>query len=315
MRFYRQTLYSRVYAPETSESPAHIAIELEFYRNQLMAFLDESIQDDGTIINPAAILVSLYQRQSAIMLSVVPEDSEMVYDNHLSDFQYIVNTCRLLAESINSTRLPRLPRFSLDTGIIPPLSLVVTKCRDRNLRREAIDLLFANPRQEGMWDSLLIARAGSWITSWEEEGLPVILDPSSHPEMSGLSPNLHSSYTHPMHSNSQQWDFNSHGTEVVDAMTDRMTMMGVDAFAGSNTGEGIFNNMMYTSDDMHAQGQQTGRGHLPSTGAGYSVPEEKRVRLMHIDFQISDRYMQVRAQKVVPSADGTNEERETILRW
>ncbi|EPE32343.1 Zn2/Cys6 DNA-binding protein [Glarea lozoyensis ATCC 20868] len=321
VRFRHQTLYSRLYAPETSDSPTNIATEVEFYRNQLMAFhnafrpiLDESIQNDGTIINPAAILVSLYQRYTAILLSVILEGSEMVYDNHLSDFQYIVNTCRLLAESIVSTQLPRMPRFSLDTGIVLPLSLVANRCRDRTLRREAIDLLFANPRQEGMWDSILVARVGSWISSWEEEGLPVLLDTSSHSDMSGLSSNLHSNYAHSMHENSQSWNFNSHTPELVDSMTDRMTMMGVDPFATTNTG-GLFDDMMYAPDNMHTQRHPTGRGLIPGAGDGFSVPEENRVQLSHMEFHINDRYALMRARKVISSADGTHEERETILRW
>ena len=61
--------------------------------------------------------------------------------------------------------------FALDLGIVPPLFVVATKCRDRKLRREAIRLLLSSPRREGMWDSILSGRVAQWIVEIEEEGL------------------------------------------------------------------------------------------------------------------------------------------------
>ena len=61
--------------------------------------------------------------------------------------------------------------FALDLGIVPPLFVVATKCRDRKLRREAIALLMSSPRREGMWDSLLCGKVGEWIMEVEEEGM------------------------------------------------------------------------------------------------------------------------------------------------
>ncbi|KAJ8069385.1 hypothetical protein OCU04_003039 [Sclerotinia nivalis] len=63
------------------------------------------------------------------------------------------------------------PSFALDLGIIPPLFVVATKCRDRKLRREAISLLTSSHRREGMWDSRLCASVGNWIMGVEEEEL------------------------------------------------------------------------------------------------------------------------------------------------
>jgi hypothetical protein len=61
--------------------------------------------------------------------------------------------------------------FALDLGIVPPLFVVATKCRDRKVRREAIRLLLSSPRREGMWDSILSGRVAQWIMEIEEEGL------------------------------------------------------------------------------------------------------------------------------------------------
>jgi len=61
--------------------------------------------------------------------------------------------------------------FALDLGIVAPLFVVATKCRDRKLRREAIRLLMSSPRREGMWDSILCGKVGQWMMEVEEEGM------------------------------------------------------------------------------------------------------------------------------------------------
>ncbi|KAM4056133.1 fungal zn(2)-Cys(6) binuclear cluster domain-containing protein [Hirsutella rhossiliensis] len=58
--------------------------------------------------------------------------------------------------------------FSADLGIVPPLFVVVTKCREPRTRRQAIQLLRSGSRREGIWDSELVAKVGEWIMQWEE---------------------------------------------------------------------------------------------------------------------------------------------------
>ncbi|KAJ4414519.1 hypothetical protein N0V82_007865 [Gnomoniopsis sp. IMI 355080] len=64
------------------------------------------------------------------------------------------------------------PSFSADLGIVPPLYVVATKCRNPVIRRQAIQLLRSSSRREGMWDSELTARIGTWIMAIEEEDEP-----------------------------------------------------------------------------------------------------------------------------------------------
>jgi hypothetical protein len=326
MRFYRQNVYDKSFSPGTSQPAASIAAELEFHRNQLMSFhnafrpiLDNAIQIDGVMKNTAAIVISLNQRYVAILLSVIAEDSEIVYENHFADFQHIVDTCRLLIETRNATQLPCMSRFSLDIGVIPPLYLVATKCRHSSLRREALELLFANPRQEGMWDSLLSAHIGKWLMSWEEEGLPVSSVAVSDSRMFGL----HTSHTlRQQQPDSLNWSFDHQTPKIVDTMVDRLITMDVNAFSTSDASGGLSdhmlptpNNMLSTSDNMHAQQQQQRRTRSPSTNNVFGVPEENRVRLTDVKFHISDRYMQVKGRKTMMNDDGTREEREAIIAW
>ncbi|UNI18989.1 hypothetical protein JDV02_005214 [Purpureocillium takamizusanense] len=60
------------------------------------------------------------------------------------------------------------PSFSADMGIVPPLFVVATKCREPRVRRQAILLLRSSARREGMWDSELAANIGQWVMEVEE---------------------------------------------------------------------------------------------------------------------------------------------------
>lgn len=131
--------------------------------------------------------------------------SEQIFDNFLADFKSIVELAREIVvdeelslaakkcgnamnchhreRGMQTNGLHHHPyeedhyshikaSFALDLGIVPPLFVVATKCRDRKVRREAIRLLMSSPRREGMWDSILSGRAAQWIMEIEEERLP-----------------------------------------------------------------------------------------------------------------------------------------------
>lgn len=60
------------------------------------------------------------------------------------------------------------PRFAADIGIVAPLFVVATKCRDPGTRRRAIQLLRSSARREGMWDSEMVANISAWVMNLEE---------------------------------------------------------------------------------------------------------------------------------------------------
>lgn len=59
--------------------------------------------------------------------------------------------------------------FCLDIGYIIPLSTVASQCQDVTTRRRAIALLRSTPRQEGLWNSLVVAKAAERILEIEED--------------------------------------------------------------------------------------------------------------------------------------------------
>ncbi|KAI0198989.1 hypothetical protein F4808DRAFT_462182 [Astrocystis sublimbata] len=144
----------------------------------------------------AIAVLKMNQIMGRILFNMTFSDSESAFDQFLPYFREIVN---LAMEVIGdeerraaTRRCPNLdfcqhqpvhpdifggeytarhikPSFSADLGIVPPLFVVATKCRDVLTRKQAIQLLRTSSRREGMWDSELCARIGNWIATIEEE--------------------------------------------------------------------------------------------------------------------------------------------------
>ncbi|KAI9040334.1 uncharacterized protein KD926_008291 [Aspergillus affinis] len=79
---------------------------------------------------------------------------------------------------LHTQDLPSPCTFSMSQGILPPLWIVATACRDSRTRYRAIDLMRRSQRREGLWDSFLFAELASKVARIEErsamipEGVP-----------------------------------------------------------------------------------------------------------------------------------------------
>lgn len=144
-------------------------------------------------------VLKMNQIMGSVLFMMTFADSEMQFDRFLPDFRKIVDLAtevvgdeerRAAAKRCPDPRSCRhhstqpdifggqdynarhiKPSFSADLGVVPPLFVVATKCRDPLTRRQAIQLLRTSSRREGMWDSELAARIGMWITAIEEEDM------------------------------------------------------------------------------------------------------------------------------------------------
>ncbi|KAE9381976.1 hypothetical protein N431DRAFT_425527 [Stipitochalara longipes BDJ] len=61
--------------------------------------------------------------------------------------------------------------FSIEMNFLIPLIIVAKMFRHRVLRKEAIRLMFAYPRREGLWDGVLVAKSLQWVAELEEDGM------------------------------------------------------------------------------------------------------------------------------------------------
>ncbi|TVY82416.1 Transcriptional regulatory protein moc3 [Lachnellula suecica] len=321
LQFYRRVLFNRNHCPDSNDSPASIARQLTQWQKQLTSFettfqpiLEVAIKLDGTVNNAPALVISLYYKITFIFLASLSRESEMVYDSFLPDFQYIVRTCALLISSQEETQLPRNPRFSFECGVVPPLHVVATKCRDPVTRREAVDLLFSNPRQEGLWDSILTARHGLWVISTEEDGLL----PPPLPVRSSIMPGLWAQ-------DAMKEQFHPTANYATENAGVFDYFEGGEAFPGEGLGESANEfassigdnsvNRTGMTPNMEHQIQRTDKGKGKEAAPGWFVPEENRVQLRLFDYHMPDRYAKARVRKGLARKDGAKEERETIIAW
>ncbi|KUJ20340.1 uncharacterized protein LY89DRAFT_730388 [Mollisia scopiformis] len=324
LQFYRRTLFNRAYAPAASDSPERITSQYTEYIQQLSAFdkafkpiLDQAIDAEGTVNNASALVLSLYQRCTRIILATIQSDSEMLYDAFLPEFQYITRICSRLVACQDPLQLPKNRRFSFDTGIIPPLHVVATKCRDPIVRREAIEILFSSPRQEGMWDGVLTARIGRWIAQCEEEGLPPPPIPSEkengQQKQGSRSQEMQSSYPSPPHMAGEGWENVRRISEVV--MSEYIGR-GITEYGPAAEGGKLLNSAGIRGQ-IAPRKQSTAEDKPPERpmSKDWIVPEENRLQLMVVDFHMPDRYIRVKCQRVLLSKGGTKVERETVIAW
>lgn len=155
------------------------------------------------------------------------------------------------------------PSFSADLGIVPPLFVVATKCRDPYLRRKAIQLMRSSARREGMWDSELSARISQWVMQIEEETDPG--DQNQQQPQPGLP-------------------------------------LRIDTTQGSTN----------TSDYPPPPQVQFDGQHRTKP-----IPEEKRIMIHTIDFDLRARYAHITAgtRGATVSEGGDRRKRKTHIRW
>jgi hypothetical protein len=174
---------------------AHAALDaridhLETLLSSFSLALQALIESTGSSFTPKddiAVAVLQLHVLNALVSSHVkqqPLNDPSFWNKFLPQFKEMI----LLGEKIVSTALPenshggQTPLFCFDLGIVIPVYNVASLCQDPIIRRKAIVLLRSTPRQEGLWNSLLVANAAERIIEIEESELGVMEDCTDSPD-------------------------------------------------------------------------------------------------------------------------------------
>lgn len=151
--------------------------ELARWLTRLDLFHEKSKLDGSWTVEmqDAYTLLRVYHGITLAVSDSFSLDSELLYDRQYLRFQTMLD----LLESITpapSTVQPSPPPehkvlFSFELGVVLPLYIIGTKCRDPILRRRAIAQLKSANRREGFWDSRAATVIAEAIMNMEEEGL------------------------------------------------------------------------------------------------------------------------------------------------
>ncbi|KAL9079940.1 MAG: hypothetical protein Q9159_007683 [Coniocarpon cinnabarinum] len=95
---------------------------------------------------------------------------ECAFDIYTEDFHELIQSMETVVGEDLEARV--MPSFTIDTGMISTLFFTSVKCRNRYLRRRAVELIRKCPRKEGLFDSVEMSMVSEFIIETEERGMP-----------------------------------------------------------------------------------------------------------------------------------------------
>lgn len=111
-------------------------------------------------------LLMLRFRTIQFWLMGCAEPSESVYDDCLPQFKTAIAGAQKTL--ISMERSGKIATFSFELGLIPPLYIIVTKCRHPVVRRNALRFLRRAPMQEGLWHRGIVLQVCERVIELEE---------------------------------------------------------------------------------------------------------------------------------------------------
>jgi hypothetical protein len=113
-----------------------------------------------------SILMKLHH---ASLIAIVNGVDQVEGDALNAPYHTIVTLARSLVNA-NVTSKPARTKanISSDLGLVSPLFVTISRCTVPELRREALELLKAVPRREGLWDAEIVARIAIEVLGIEE---------------------------------------------------------------------------------------------------------------------------------------------------
>ncbi len=165
---------------------------LERWLLAFQAFLQNHRDLLGSRGFQAARTLEMSHRIAIIFLNVSTVNvchDETAWDGFSEHFEHVVRLAALIIEPSTCDRFTkrRGPDFTLDMHIVGPLYVVAHRCRHPIIRRKAVSLLSAAPRQEGIWDSNVTACVAQTVINIEESGLGIVTCCEDVPDWARIS--------------------------------------------------------------------------------------------------------------------------------
>ncbi|KAJ5123150.1 hypothetical protein N7448_009247 [Penicillium atrosanguineum] len=208
----------------------HIQMEYVRIRNDMQSWMDifeKWLRESCTIENDARVItMKVWRLVMCLFLDLEWPPSELTWDKYTETFiainslvadmlgvpSYSLTSCNSSpgpqtpdgsASAVGgetASFLPLRPKpsktiaptFSLSLGVVTPLYLCATRCRDSATRHYAIDLMAYSQRREGLWDAELAGRIAKRIVTIEETGARIAPGTEYGPEEIKLSARVRS---------------------------------------------------------------------------------------------------------------------------
>jgi hypothetical protein len=156
------------------------------------AALDTFLEHRGELSTPERKGLLILRVQSHLALTTlrltrttVEEDDQTLWDEFMQMYAGIISLAADFVEHNDGENTK--PSFTIDLGVIGPLFEVISRCRDPVIRRRGISLLKSRYRQEGVWNSFLVAKVAERLVEIEEEGLGEVKSCKDVPDWARIS--------------------------------------------------------------------------------------------------------------------------------
>ncbi|KAL5358590.1 putative C6 finger domain protein [Aspergillus floccosus] len=162
--------------------PGSVPLELIAYTHTLQARLElwksafgysyscqKAQGSPQTSARASLLLIQYYIAVITASTSIYAE--QMAYDQFLHAFTRILILARSSSAAQMSAAATALVGVPIEMGVVYPLYFVATKCRDRVVRQEAIDLLSSAPYPDVVWEAPILAVVSQRAKEIEENGL------------------------------------------------------------------------------------------------------------------------------------------------
>ncbi|KAH8594728.1 hypothetical protein B0O99DRAFT_687505 [Bisporella sp. PMI_857] len=146
-----------------------IVSRFEHWERAFALLWEEAQQSQSGALYLGAASLRLQFLNGYLRQSTYSGDETIYYGRYTNELREMLDISRILL--LHYPTYHNQISISLDSNVIAPLDTVGCHFRDRKLRREAQQLLLANPRKEGAWNGLVCARAMEWFGELEETGL------------------------------------------------------------------------------------------------------------------------------------------------
>ena len=137
--------------------------------NDLLETVPAEAYKDHPNLGVSKMLLKAAGLVAKMLFDTVGSSNECIYDKHIHKFKEIVRIYEHVSEASSLKRRQKVS-FGIDTGIIHTLAFVVGRCRDPQIRREALSLLERDDHVEGDMRASTGSNVLRKLVEIEEEG-------------------------------------------------------------------------------------------------------------------------------------------------
>ncbi len=120
-------------------------------------------EEDNDFVGATILRIHALLLKTSLESTTLMSTNTFSYDLFLPEYSEIVY---LSGETVKHRSFVK--SYVFDAGIVPVLLVVLAKCRDPEVRRDAIEVLKrAGKRREGVWDARMMAGIGEFLI-WED---------------------------------------------------------------------------------------------------------------------------------------------------